>query len=1118
MGAVLVMTAVMLAVRARDEDRWSLWAFGDATTLMTIRHWVTDGVWHHYGLELNKGYSVFTKLFDHPALLQHAHGNCATGVPGVGPNVYYTHYPSGYLVPFYLLRRAGVTGVFGLRLFSITFSTAAVGVLFLLFRRISSSPIAFFGALFYLTSRMFLGYADSLVEHALDDFLKFTFMHLALSEARAATPRKRTVPNALLWVTALLLYSQSWDSVLFVLIWLLGVHIIELRRIRMVQCVTVASAFGVGLGIQIIQNSQYLGFLGALRDLNVRYLQIGLPAARTRAPIVEMISAAGSLLRRMSGLSHWPSDDLPPWAAVLLLAPLLLLVFRLRRREKSGRLNGFPSWRYLLLLLLCGSAFPVLLRRAAQMVYEGRQMAAFVGLLVATALVYGWRSLRRDFRARSMWKSCASLAIFVVALFLVTAGLQSGTAALNMARPPSRRYLQLGDGYEETMRYHRDELGLVKAIGRRFGGRSNVVVFALNCMPYNSCDDRGRYAEVEPVFEYYAGAPVLSFGLPSLLVEDVRALHLLTDRRAMAYVIVRDDEARSEILALLADTPARVETVSEALQIDGRSAAEIECLTRFIVDNPRYDTSRSSFATADEHIGMADTLSEHGDWRRAVEHYTKALALEPDLARAHTGLGKVAERQGDYDAAAAHYRAALELEPDAFDPNSHLGGILRGRNEIEEAAVLFRRAVAARPRDAEACCDYANALVALGRPADSLRYFLRAIRRAPRMSGAYTDMGRALLDLDRYAEAVEAFQTAIEIDPADGMARGDWANALASAGKTEEALPHFKAAAALAPDNASLRFDWGNTLAERGRHAEALDQFRAAVEIDPAFAPAHVSWAHALVALGRLEEATNHLAKAVSLAPADVDMLCEWGEVLADAKRHKLALEKHRAGLALDAESIRATMGVGRAENAQGNREAAKAAFQRAVELEPGNVEACTLLGTMALREGNHQQAAAYFERAAVDGRGDGGYELASEMDPENDVLYCAWGNLLAGQQKFDDAVARYNQAIAINPDFYDAHLEKGNALAAANHYDRAITALARAVEIRETPFAAFNLGRAYLKHGSKAAGLSWMTRSLELARQGGADDLTARIGMRIDRYIKTGEFPEPIVEQQGRE
>jgi tetratricopeptide (TPR) repeat protein len=91
-----------------------------------------------------------------------------------------------------------------------------------------------------------------------------------------------------------------------------------------------------------------------------------------------------------------------------------------------------------------------------------------------------------------------------------------------------------------------------------------------------------------------------------------------------------------------------------------------------------------------------------GDRDKASQAFTEALALDPSLARAHNGLGVIAAERKDYAAALEHWRRAVELDPRDFQTLFNLGDLLVSLGRAEEARPYWRRYLATAPAGLEA--------------------------------------------------------------------------------------------------------------------------------------------------------------------------------------------------------------------------------------------------------------------------------------------------------------------------------------------------------------------------------------------------------------------------------
>jgi Flp pilus assembly protein TadD len=86
-----------------------------------------------------------------------------------------------------------------------------------------------------------------------------------------------------------------------------------------------------------------------------------------------------------------------------------------------------------------------------------------------------------------------------------------------------------------------------------------------------------------------------------------------------------------------------------------------------------------------------------GDSPSAIRHLTRALDLDPRLARAHNALAAVLVRQRRLPDAVAQWQKALELDPHLFDALYNLGVSLWDAGRHEEARPYLERFVREAP-------------------------------------------------------------------------------------------------------------------------------------------------------------------------------------------------------------------------------------------------------------------------------------------------------------------------------------------------------------------------------------------------------------------------------------
>ena len=65
------------------------------------------------------------------------------------------------------------------------------------------------------------------------------------------------------------------------------------------------------------------------------------------------------------------------------------------------------------------------------------------------------------------------------------------------------------------------------------------------------------------------------------------------------------------------------------------------------------------------HTNLAQAFFKKGKMDEAIEHYQKALQIDPNQAVAHSALGLAFLKKGRLDEAVAHLQKALEITPDS---------------------------------------------------------------------------------------------------------------------------------------------------------------------------------------------------------------------------------------------------------------------------------------------------------------------------------------------------------------------------------------------------------------------------------------------------------------------
>jgi TolB-like protein/Tfp pilus assembly protein PilF len=241
--------------------------------------------------------------------------------------------------------------------------------------------------------------------------------------------------------------------------------------------------------------------------------------------------------------------------------------------------------------------------------------------------------------------------------------------------------------------------------------------------------------------------------------------------------------------------------------------------------------------------------------------------------------------------------------------------------------------------------------------------------------------------------------------------------------------------------------------------AESVDDFNRAIELDPGFALAYVGLADSYL-----------LQIDYSGLPQD--------EMLA---RAQAATDR---ALASDDRLAEAYTSLGLIEQKRNDYEAAEAAYQRALELNPNYVTAYHWYSRLLSQ---------YLERS------DEALELikkAAELDPRSPIVLVSVGADYAGLGRFDESLAWHHKSIEIDPDFAVGYLFIG-----LHHWDtegkpdEAVRWLRKSVSVDPRSFdTSAYLGFLFLDLGDLDRAEYWIERSMELAPESFLTNFSAEL------------------------
>ena len=275
-------------------------------------------------------------------------------------------------------------------------------------------------------------------------------------------------------------------------------------------------------------------------------------------------------------------------------------------------------------------------------------------------------------------------------------------------------------------------------------------------------------------------------------------------------------------------------------------------------------------------------------------------------------------------------------------------------------------------QQAQAQYDKAVRLHNQGKVHKAIQLYRKVLKSFPNLDGVHTNLGMALYQLGKFENAMRSLDKAIKINPTNLDAYRNRAATLMAMGRLDEAEKEYATLVKTQPDNANFAYNYGFLLYQRGKGEESEKQFLNALKAEPQFAQAHYNLGYLYVEQKRFAEAENCFRKAIAAKPDYAvaylnlaNLEADQGKLEAALRNYQLAVEVQpdfvmglnglaRAhyemgnaakalsyadqALALDAKDPNSWVMKGNALSALGDEEGAKAAFAKALEIDPDHV------------------------------------------------------------------------------------------------------------------------------------------------------------------------------------
>lgn len=370
-------------------------------------------------------------------------------------------------------------------------------------------------------------------------------------------------------------------------------------------------------------------------------------------------------------------------------------------------------------------------------------------------------------------------------------------------------------------------------------------------------------------------------------------------------------------------------------------------------------------------------------------------------------------------------------------------------------------------------------------------------RNVPEM---FNSLGLAYDSEGKYDEARAAFEQATRLEPKSASFHNNLAASFIRSGKQASGIAEFEKTLELDARNSTARLNLASVYLGEKQYRRALSYLGTA-EIrgsqDPLLLLVLTEAYYGATQAQAARETALRLAR---LPGVDRKVHFSLGLVLAEHGEYQLAAGQFEA-IPADERDVAAEMNLGMAYTRLKNFEAARAAYERAIRLDPRNPEPYYRIGIDESALGNHQAAVDWMTEAhnQVPNRPDISFGLAEELihsrnyeqahdvltlaiaaHPNDPSLREALADLFAAQDRWDDAVKAYRECLQLNRGSVSARLALARVYGEMGQTESAKAALAEVLKLNpKNAEAEAQLGRLAFEAGNDEEASSLIARAL---------------------------------------
>ncbi len=498
--------------------------------------------------------------------------------------------------------------------------------------------------------------------------------------------------------------------------------------------------------------------------------------------------------------------------------------------------------------------------------------------------------------------------------------------------------------------------------------------------------------------------------------------------------------------------------------------------------------------------------------RKAAIHYEACIAQKPDNLEAMTRLGAVREALGEKKAAAEVYARLFELDNDRYADRYVKAGLLfEGANEVARAREVYNDFLEKGFTSVEVNLHLARLEYRFHVYAKVIK-LLTEVQQEVRQSVEFMLMlADSYVKSEKTPHAIEWLELAYAKDRTNTKTIDMLASVYEQTGKLAQARIKYeelfdKVDETRKPD---LAYHIGELYLQEQNYQDAVSQFTGNIRQYPNDLRNYDK----AIALYREKQNTaaarRVLEQAVSLPESDDRFVKGLADVCLAQNDRAAAIRYYKQYLQSNTNDFSAWYNLGTVYADKQVHPKASDAFEKAVALEPHNLDAQIALGLALMSQNRHEEAAAAFARAhGIDGRNTQALELLvsayrklgnearritaleklAALMKENFAVRQELGTLLLKNGATEQGIAVLEQASKLRPDNIEVHLALAGAYEKQQNENAWYSHLKSALSVDDNNAQTqFEIGRFYQAAGKEGRAQKHFAKAVVLDKSHGA-------------------------------